>query len=138
MLCVQNRRSLSLYIWEEVIYLKKRSIVLSILLALILASTAYAQEIRMNYGYADISISGTTANCHAVIPGNNDKDKISATIELRCGSETIKTWNEHSDCGYLEFRDTVSVTKGKTYELVVEYTVNGKSQQSFSDSDTCN
>lgn len=121
---------------EEVIYLKKRGLILSFFLALVLTTTAYAQDMRLNYSYATISFSGTTANCCVFIPGNNDSDTISATIELRCGSQTIKTWNEYSS-GILDFQDAVSVTKGKTYELVVEYTVNGKAQTSFSSSGTC-
>lgn len=105
--------------------------------AFLLTSTVYAQDMRINYSYADISFSGTTATCKVVIPGNSNDDKISATIELLCGSQSIKTWND-SASGILNFKDTVSVTKGKTYDLVVEYTVNGKAQSSFSDSGTCN
>ena len=116
--------------------MKTRGSILAVLLMILLINTANAQEIRINSGYVDITFSGTTANCYAEISGNKASDKISATIELRCGNQTIRTWNV-SDDGSLSFYETVSVTKGKTYELVVECTVNGKAQSSFSDSGTC-
>lgn len=116
--------------------MKARISALLLLLLLLLTSTAYAQDTRINYSFADISFSGTTATCIVVIPGNTNSDQISATIKLRCGSQSIKTWNDSSS-GVLSFKETVSVTKGKTYDLVVEYTINGKAQSSFSDSGTC-
>lgn len=117
--------------------MKVRGSVLVLLLVLLLANTVYAQDMRINTSYAEISFSGTTAQCYAEISGNKGSDKISATIKLNCGSQNIKTWNESSDSGRLTFYDTVDVTKGNTYELVVEYSVNGRAQQSFSDSGTC-
>lgn len=117
--------------------MKTRSSILAVLLMFLLINSANAQEARINTGYADITFSGTTANCYAEITGNSGSDKISATIELRCGNQSIRTWNRYTDSGRLMFSDTVGVTKGKTYELVVEYTVNGKAQSSFSDSGTC-
>lgn len=116
--------------------MKARISALLLLLLLLLTSTAYAEDMRLNYSYADISFSGTTATCTVFIPGNDSSDQISAAIELRCGNQSIKTWNDSSS-GVLRFKDTVSVTKGKTYDLVVEYTINGKAQSSFSDSGTC-
>lgn len=107
------------------------------LLVFLLANTAYAQEMRMDNSYADLTFSGTTANCCVDITGDKMSDKISATIELRCGSQTIKTWNK-SAVWHLRFSDLVDVSKGNTYELVVDYTVNGKPKTQLSDSGTCN
>lgn len=117
--------------------MKAKVSALALLLVFLLTSTAYAQELRLNSAWADITFSGTTANCAVEIVGDSGSDKISATIKLNCGSQNIKTWNKYSDNGYLMFQDTVSVSKGKTYELVVEYTVNNKARASFSDSGTC-
>lgn len=117
--------------------MKARISVCLLFFGFLLASTVYAQDIRTNYGYANISFSGTTATCQVVIPGKSNDDQISATIELLCGGQSIKTWND-SASGILDFKGTASVTKGKTYDLVVEYTVNGKAQSSFSNSGTCN
>lgn len=117
--------------------MKVRGSALSLLLMFMLISTAYAQDMRLNSANADISFSGTTANCYVDIVGDSGSDKISATIKLNCGDQTIKTWNEYTDRGHLLFYDTVDVSKGKTYVLVVEYTVNNKARASFSDSGTC-
>lgn len=116
--------------------MKAKSVIVSFLLALLLMSTAYAQDIRAASPGAHLFFSGTTATCYVVIPGAHGDDEINATIELRCGSQSIESWTKNS-VGFLEFTDYVSVTKGKTYELVVDYTVNGEAQTSISDSGTC-
>lgn len=116
--------------------MKTRGFILSFLLIVLFTNTAYAQDMRRETGNVDIIFSGATARCIVEIIGKSS-DKIVATIELRCGDQNIKTWNKSSTYGYLALDDTVDVTKGKTYELVVEYTINGKAQQSFSDSGTC-
>jgi hypothetical protein len=120
-----------------VIKLKTKVLVFALLLVFLLSGSAYAQETRINNAYAGITFSGTVATCFVDIDRDNSYDKISATIKLNCGSQNIKTWNEYSDTGRLKFSDDVDVTKGNTYELVVEYTVNGKAQKSFSGSGTC-
>ena len=117
--------------------MKARSPVFALVLVFLLAGTAYAQEMRTKNSTAVISFSGTTANCYVEIAGDSGSDKISATIEFNCGSQNIKTWTESTDHGHLMFLDSVGVTKGNTYELVVEYTINGKTQIPLSNSSTC-
>ncbi len=116
--------------------MKVKASILSFLLVVFLTSNAYAQDMRKGNACAELGFSGSTANCFVEILGKSS-DEISATIKLRCGSQNIETWNKHSVDGYLMLDDTVSVIRGKTYELVVEYTINGATQQSFSDSGTC-
>lgn len=117
--------------------MKARSSVFALLLVFLLACTAYAQEMRTKTSSAAISFSGTTANCYVDIAGDKGSDKISATIKLNCGNQNIKTWTESTDNGHLVFLDSVGVTKGSTYELVVEYSINGKTQIPLSSSGTC-
>lgn len=109
---------------------------LTFLLVFLLTNTAYAQEMRIANSCVDISFSGTSASCYVDIAGDKTSDKISATIELTCGNQSIKTWNKTA-YGYLLFSDSVSVTKGKTYKLTVNYTVNGNPKTQLSDSGTC-
>lgn len=116
--------------------MKTKKIIAVFLFVLLLISNANAQEMRTISLGAQLSFSGTTATCHVVIPRPDYSDVISATIKLCCDGQSIKTWNESAN-GYLLFDGTVSVTKGKTYELVVDYTVNGKAQTSLYDSGTC-
>ncbi len=117
--------------------MKVKASILSFLLVVFLTSNTYAQDMRIGNACAELTFSGSTANCFVEILGKSS-DKISATIKLRCGNQNVETWNKHSADGYLMLDDTVSVIRGKTYELVVEYTINGAAQQSFSDSGTCN
>ncbi len=116
--------------------MKTKSVIVSFLLTLLLMSTAYAQDIRVASPGAHLFFSGTTVTCYVIIPVAHGDDEIDATIELRCGSQRIESWTRNS-VGYFEFTDYVSVTKGKTYELVVDYTLNGEAQTSFSNSGTC-
>ena len=116
--------------------MKAKGLVFALFLVFLLSGSAYAQETRINSSYAGITFSGTVANCFVEIHRDNSRDIISATIKLNCGDQTIKTWND-SGVGGLSFSKTANATKGNTYELVVEYTVNGKAQQSFSGSGIC-
>ena len=51
-------------------------------------------------------------------------DEISATMELRCGSDLIASWNG-SGSGILKMTKSAAVKKGKTYTMVVNFSVNG-------------
>lgn len=115
--------------------MKKKGLFISLLLILILAVPVQAQTSRANVDRATLSFDGTTANCRVQLTGNL-KDKISATIKLCSGSQTIQTWYE-SSTAVLSFYDTVTVEKGKSYTLTVDYTVAGKSKPTLSTSGTC-
>ena len=117
--------------------MKAKKAVLLFLLFSLLIGTAYAQDTRIVSPGARLSFSGTKATCYVIIPGAHGDDVISATIQLRCGSQNIETWNRYSNNGFLEFQDNVTVTKGKTYELTVDYTVNGNPKPQLSASGTC-
>lgn len=117
--------------------MKIKKTIVGFLFAFLLVSTANTQETRTTVPGAQLYFSGTTVTCQVIIPRPDSDDVISATIELSCEGQNIKTWNEYSTNGYLFFKDTVSVAKGKTYELMVDYTVNGKAQTSLYNSGTC-
>jgi len=103
---------------------------------LLLSTSAYAQELRSKDNEADLHFSGTTASCYVFIQADNSKNKISATIELWNGEQSIGTW-EKSATGVLIFSKDVSVEKGQTYKLTVEYTIDGEPQTALSSSGTC-
>lgn len=117
--------------------MKTKNVILAFLLAFLLTGTAYAQDMRLANPSLSVSFSGTTATCHVVIPGAHGDDEIDATIELRCGNQSVETWNAQA-VGVMDFHENALVTKGKTYDLEVEYTVNGKAQSPLSCSGTCN
>lgn len=116
--------------------MKTKNVILALLLAFLLVGTAYAQDMRSVSPSLRVSFSGTTATCYVNIPGAHGDDVIDATIELRCGKQSVERWNEQA-VGFLDFHEDALVIKGKTYDLEVEYTVNGKVQPSISCSGTC-
>ena len=71
-----------------------------------------------------LSFDGNNASCVIQIVGDKMTDEISATMELRCGSDLIASWNG-SGSGILKMTKSAAVKKGKTYTMVVNFSVNG-------------
>jgi hypothetical protein len=72
-----------------------------------------------------LSISGTTANCSAIVEGYSGTTKIVAdvTLERKAANgtyTTVKTWtNQSANGSRLLFDESYSVTSGYTYRLTV-------------------
>lgn len=115
--------------------MKKYSFIVAFLLVLMLISPSQAAACAIG---ADVELlfSGNTATCSVFITAANSGDDIKAVIELKQGNNCIKTWTESAE-SVLDFCETVSVTKGKSYTLTVDYTVNGVSCPQASASGTC-
>ena len=77
-----------------------------------------------HYLGAHLSFDGNNASCVIQIVGDKMTDEISATMELRCGSDLIASWNG-SGSGILKMTKSAAVKKGKTYTMVVSFSVNG-------------
>ena len=103
---------------KGVISLKKRIIPLILLLAMLLSLSAYAASPRVMTILPAISFDGTTANCRVSVSADRSTDQISAVIQLWNGSTRIARWTD-SGTGYLLFSNSATVSKGKTYELMV-------------------
>ena len=97
------------------------------------AQAAYRQIAAL----PSISFRGTTATCSVIIRADKADDDISADISLWQGNSCIESW-EASDSGMLTFSETSTVSKGKSYTLKVDFSINGNVQQSASHSGTCN
>lgn len=63
-------------------------------------------------------------------------DKIAVTVTLCEGSTWIASWND-SGTGYLHFSKNKTVTRGKTYTLTADATINGVKQQTVSITGKC-
>ena len=83
-----------------------------------------------------ISFDGTTANCRVSVSVNHGTDCVEADIALWDGSTCIADWDA-SGTGYLLFSNSAQVTKGRTYELTVDVTINGVNYQRVSIEGTC-
>lgn len=115
---------------------KKRILLLTAVISLLLLTPVHATLTRMANVTPALSFTGTTANCSATIYGGSTNADIAAVISLKNGNDCIKTWKE-SAVGYLYFTDTVSVTRGQSYTLSVDATIDGKTLPTASTSNTC-
>lgn len=113
------------------------TVLVSIFMALLLATPTYAALARGAGTSPTLSFTGTTANCSVVIFNGSDTANIKAVISLKKGDDCIRSW-EKSAIGYLYFFDTVSVARGHTYTLSVDATVDGKTFPITPVSNTCN
>ena len=98
--------------------------------------TAYAASTRAAAVVPRISFNGTTASCTVFVAADRPTDDIEAVIKLWQGSKCIETW-EASSVGDLAFSGTATVSRGKTYQLTVDVTLEGKAQPRFSVEGTC-
>ena len=101
----------------------------------LLSSTAHAAT-RAAAVVPRISFNGTTASCTVFVAADRPTDDIEAVIKLWQGSKCIETW-ETSSVGDLAFSGTATVSRGKTYQLTVDVTLEGKAQPRFSVEGTC-
>ena len=85
---------------------------------------AHAIQSRSITSVPHLSFDGNNASCVIQIVGDKMTDEISATMELRCGSDLIASWNG-SGSGILKMTKSAAVKKGKTYTMVVNFSVNG-------------
>ena len=83
-----------------------------------------------------LSFSGTTATCTAFVRGNKSTDNVAATVKLWTGGTCLKTWSASGEYS-VKIQKTATVSKGKTYKLTVDYTVNGVKQPQKSVTRTC-
>lgn len=116
---------------------KKRVFALSLVLVMLLGTVVQAAgPIKAPQANYSLSFSGTTATCMANVRGNNSADQLSVTVKLWNGNTCLKTWTA-SGSGNLRLSKTAAVSKGKTYKMTVDYTVNGVKQPQKSTTKTC-
>lgn len=107
------------------------SLMMAMLLLCTLVPAAFAEEVTTPaddpviseiVSSSSLSFSGTTANCYGSVV---DLDKsIVATMTLSCGGTTVASWSG-SGTSVVDLSGSCTVTKGKTYSLVISGTVNG-------------
>lgn len=117
--------------------MKRQRVLLAALLVLF-SFTISAQAIEPRIGSAapSLSFDGTTAHCYANYVAGNRSDELTATLTLYQNTSIIDSW---TSCGKGRFSVSgkCTVEKGKTYKLVLTYSVNGADKPSTSVSSTC-
>lgn len=110
---------------------------MTLVLAMLLGTVAQASgPMRVPRAEPVLSLSGTTATCVARVSGDKTTDAIRVTMKLWSNSICLKTWTK-SGTHRVTMNESTSVTRGKTYKLTVDYTVNGVKQLQKSVTKTC-
>ena len=118
--------------------MKRRIFALALAFPLMLALTvsALAAESRWERNIPELIFNGNTATCTASCRASNSKDKIEATLTLYQGENYVNSWSDSGTYSVL-ISESCKVESGKTYRLVLEYSVNGESKKPVSISATC-
>lgn len=117
--------------------MKKQLLALTLVFVMLLGvATQAAGPMRAPSVKPELSFDGTTAVCSALVRGNTPKDKVVATAKLWHGSICLGTWTK-SGTSYVLVKGSAPVSKGKTYKLTVDYTINGVKQPQKSITRTC-
>ena len=111
------------------------AMVMVLVLALSLAAQA-AGPMRTPSAKPNLTFSGTTAMCSATVNGDKATDRIAAAMRLWKGNTCLETWIKRGT-GTVKFSETTTVSRGATYKLTVDYTVNDVAQSQKSVTRTC-
>lgn len=115
----------------------KRFLGAILIITMLVAVPTHAASSRIINVFPDIEFNGTKATCTVLITADRTSDKIAATTALWQGSTLVNSWSS-SGSGILKISETATVSKNKTYKLVVNYTINGTSYSPVSISRTNN
>lgn len=116
--------------------MRRRICALIVLVALALSISVQAMELRSVSAQPNLFFSGTTAFCSVICSGKSDNDTIDVTLTLYQGSTYVDSWSD-SGKGEVLLSGTCKAVSGKSYKLVVDYSVNGVSKPSVSTTKTC-
>lgn len=115
--------------------MKKLALLLAVVLVLSAPLTVHAATRALSI-YPDLAFNGTTATCDATVLGDTDSEYIVVTMKLWHGTNCIASWTD-SGYGFVLMNEKCTVTKGQTYKLTVDVTINGVSKTPVSVSETC-
>lgn len=116
--------------------LKKKFFIFMMLCVLAFSVPVQAFSARSPVVRLDLSFDGTTAICYVPVVAENSDDDIEIVVKLWQGKTVIKTWRDDG-VGTLFFEEKETVTKGKTYGLSADVTINGEPYPCEVDVATC-
>lgn len=118
--------------------MKKKVIPFLFFLVLLFAQTVHAQaaSLRTATIWPSMDFNGTTAQCSVSVTADHFTDDIEIVVKLWRNGQCIKTW-EDSGTGYLIFDRTTTVTRGYTYTMTADVTLDGAIQPTVSVSKEC-
>ena len=115
--------------------MKKVALFLAIVLVVAMPLTVSATPRALGIN-PTLAFDGTTAACEVMVIGNDTSEHITVVMKLMHGNTCVRAWMI-DDYGYVYMLTYANVTRGQTYSLVIEVSVNGVAQQPYSISGTC-
>lgn len=116
--------------------MKRRVFTLIVLTLLVLTVSAQATELRLVNSRPNLSFAGTTVHCSVVCTSTNSDDAIDVTLSLYQGATFVESWNK-SGTERVALSGESEAKSGKSYKLVLAYSINGEPQPSISTTKTC-
>ena len=113
--------------------MKKLALVLAFLL---IVSAPVTAATRSTIITPKLTFSETTAQCTVSVIGNSTSEFIEVTMKLMYGPSCVDSWTG-SGYGFVRIQESATAISGRTYELVVEVTVNGVAKEPISTTKTC-
>ena len=115
--------------------MRKIALLLAVVLVLSAPLSAQAAMPRTEI-IPTLSFSGTTARCEVIVDADHTYDYVVVMLKLFHGNNLIAQWSE-ANAGSVDISETCTVTKGVTYTLTAQVTINGYSYPSCSTTKTC-
>lgn len=117
--------------------MKTKVLSLVLLFAVVLSVPVFAAgPERMPRVQANISFSGTSATCTASARADNARDSVVLVAKLWHGNTCLSVWTA-TGTQSAQLQKTKSVTRGETYKLTLDVTINGVSQPTRTVTRTC-
>lgn len=115
-----------------------KRMVAAMLCGILLAGGIVAQALEPRVANCSLSLTfdGTTAICEAICTGNSSTDQVKATIELYQGNTYLDSWSNEGTY-FVAVSGQRGVTRGKSYTLKLNYTINGVAQPEQSVTKVC-
>ena len=101
--------------------MKKKLLVMTLVLLLILSTAAYAVEPRVST-IPTLTFSQSTAYCDVTV--TNADSYIEVTLSLWYGNQLIDSW-ENSGWNHVHIEETCEVTRRRNYTLTASGTIDG-------------
>ena len=115
--------------------MRKVALLMAIILVISMPLTVSAAPRALGIN-PTLEFDGTTANCDVMVVGNNISEHIEVTMKLMNGYYCVASWYDDG-YGYVRMHGDAAVTKGCTYTLVIEVTINDVVQPPVSINGTC-
>ena len=115
--------------------MRKAALLLAIILVISMPLSVSAAPRALGIN-PTLAFNGTTAACEVAVVGNNMSEHIEVTMKLMRGTYCEASWSADG-YGYVYMLEYDTVTKGRTYDLVVAVKVNGVASTPVSVSGTC-